>query len=241
MTGDDMREKTFLGAVAKGYGVAGPASNRAAAALFAATLAVAAVAPAASPAMAEPRIAALGDSLTQGYGLPEEEGFAPQLQAWLRDNGLPDAIVINAGVSGDTTAGGLARVDWVLGDDPDAVIVALGGNDLLRGIDPASSRANLDGILAAIAGRDLPVLLAGLPGAGNFGPEWRADFEAIFPDLAEQYGALYYPSFLAGLGQDPGAARALLQEDGLHPNAAGVRAMVEDIGPLVLELVAAGD
>lgn len=233
-----MRIGTILGAVAKGYGVADRRSNHGAPGLALAVLLAGLLA---GPSVAELRIAAFGDSLTQGYGLPEDEGFAPQLQAWLRENGVPDVIVINAGVSGDTTAGGLARIGWVLGDDPDAVIVALGGNDLLRGIDPASSRANLDGILATIAERDLPVILAGLPGAGNFGPEWRAEFEAIFPDLAEEYGALYYPSFLAGLGEDPAAARALLQEDGLHPNAAGVRAMVEDIGPLVLELIGAAD
>jgi acyl-CoA thioesterase I len=203
----------------------------------------AALALAALPAGAEegPTILALGDSLTQGYGLPEAEGFVSQLQGWLRENGAPDAIVINAGVSGDTTAGGLARIGWSLTDDVDAVVVALGGNDLLRGIDPAASRANLDGILGEVRGRNLPVLLAGLPAPSNYGPEYEAEFEAMFPELAEEHGALYYPSFLAGMGggRDIAAVRALMQPDGLHPNAEGVAAIVEGIGPAVLELLAA--
>ncbi len=186
-------------------------------------------------------IAALGDSLTQGYGLPETEGFIPQLQAWLRANGADDAIVLNAGVSGDTTAGGLARVAWTLTEDVDAVIVALGGNDLLRGLDPAESRANLDGIVTEITARGLPVLLAGLPAPGNYGPEYQTAFDAIFPELAEEHGAILFPSFLAGLGEgrDISAARAMMQPDGVHPNAAGVKAIVVAIGPSVLELVAA--
>lgn len=184
-------------------------------------------------------IAALGDSLTQGYGLPEQEGFVPRLQEWLRANGAPDVIVINAGVSGDTTAGGLARVDWTLTDDVDAVIVALGGNDLLRGLDPAESRRNLDGILSRIEERGLPVLLAGLPAPSNYGPEYQAAFDAMYPELAEAHGAALYPNFLAGLGEgrDLSTARALLQPDGVHPNADGVDAVVEAIGPAVLELV----
>ena len=117
----------------------------------------------ATPALAEVKILALGDSLTAGYGLPPEQGFVPRLGAWLAAHGAPDVTVINAGVSGDTTAGGLARIDWALGDDPDAVIVELGANDLLRGLDPGTTRANLDSILNAIGKRDLPVLLAGVP------------------------------------------------------------------------------
>lgn len=194
-------------------------------------------------ACAQPTIAALGDSLTQGYGLPEADGFVPQLQAWLRANGAPDAIVINAGVSGDTTAGGLARIDWTLTDDVDAVIVALGGNDLLRGIDPAESRRNLDGILARIEARGLPVLLAGLPAPANYGPEYQAQFDAIFPELAAAHGADLYPNFLAGIGEgrDLATARALMQPDGVHPNAEGVAAVVAAIGPAVLELALAAE
>lgn len=196
---------------------------------------------AATPAIAEPvTIAALGDSLTQGFGLPEAEGFVPQLQGWLRANGVPEAVVVNAGVSGDTSAGGLARIDWTLSEEVDAVIVALGGNDLLRGIEPAATHANLDGILRATEARGLPALLAGLPGPANYGAEYQAEFEAIFADLADEHGAVFVPSFLAGITEDRdiGAARALMQPDGIHPNAAGVEAIVAAIGPAVLDLVA---
>ncbi len=191
------------------------------------------------PAAAEIRIAALGDSLTQGFGLPEGEGFVPQLEAWLHANGAEDVTVINAGVSGDTTAGGRARVDWVLADAPDAVIVALGGNDILRGIDPATTRENIDAILAAINEKGLPVLLAGLPAWTNYGAGYKEAFDAIFPDLAAKYDAILYPNFLGGIGErlEEGLARRMMQEDGIHPNAAGVRATVEAIGPVVLDLV----
>jgi acyl-CoA thioesterase-1 len=197
---------------------------------------------AASAAAAEPvTIAALGDSLTQGYGVPENEGFVPQLQAWLRANGAPEAVVVNAGVSGDTTAGGLARVEWTLTEDVDAVIVELGANDLLRGVDPAESRRNLDGILTAIGARDLPVLLAGVPAFSNYGPEFQAAFDAIYPELAAEHGAILYPNFLSGLGEgrDLSTVREKMQEDGIHPNAEGVAAVVAAIGPSVLQLVVA--
>ncbi|NNU81408.1 arylesterase [Halovulum dunhuangense] len=184
-------------------------------------------------------IAALGDSLTQGYGLPPEEGFVPQLANWLAANGHEGVEVLNAGVSGDTTAGGLSRIGWTLTDDVDGVIVALGGNDLLRGIDPANSRSNLEAILAEVTGRGLPVLLAGMIAPGNYGPEFKRDFDAMYPELADRYDAVYYPFFLQGLGMgtDPGAAADLMQPDGIHPNAEGVAAMVADIGPFVAELV----
>lgn len=202
-------------------------------------LAACAQAPAAEPVT----VAALGDSLTQGYGLPQDEGFVPQLEAWLRENGAPDAIVINAGVSGDTTAGGLARVDWTLTPEVDAVIVALGGNDMLRGIDPGLSRDNLDGILDAVEARGLPVLLAGLRAPGNYGPEFREAFDGMYVELADEYEAILYPSFLDAIlqGRTMREARALMQGDGIHPNAAGVEAIVADIGPAVLELVKAAE
>ncbi|MBP7003417.1 arylesterase [Amaricoccus sp.] len=223
-------------------GVAPPAPSAAshAAPLRALAAAAATLLVLASPAAAGPVvIAALGDSLTQGYGVPEAEGFVPRLQAWLRDNGAPDATIVNAGVSGDTTAGGLARVDWTLTPDIDAVIVELGANDLLRGVDPAETRANLEGILAAIGKRDLPVLLVGVPGIGNFGVEHRLAFDAIYTDLSAAHDTLLYPNFFAGIGDlaDPGAARPLMQPDMIHPNAAGVAAIVADIGPSVLDLV----
>ncbi len=186
----------------------------------------------------EMTIAALGDSLTQGYGLPVEQGFVPQLEQWLQDQGR-DATVINAGVSGDTTAGGLSRVDWTLTPDVDALIVTLGGNDLLRGIDPEVSRANLDGILNAASGAGVEVLLVGMQAPGNYGPEYKAAFDAMYPDLAEAYGTLYAESFFEGLGgagTDPATLGDFMQADGIHPNASGVARIVEGLGPFVLDL-----
>jgi acyl-CoA thioesterase-1 len=193
----------------------------------------------ASPAQAEPvTLVALGDSLTQGYGLPPEEGLVPQLQAWLAAQGR-DVTVVNAGVSGDTTAGGLARLGWTLTPDVDAIIVTLGGNDLLRGLDPANSRANLDAILKDVTARGLPVLLIGLPAPGNYGPDYKAAFDAIYPELAAQYGALLLPDFFAPLGpaSDPAALAAFMQPDGIHPSAEGVARIVDGMGPTVLELL----
>lgn len=184
-------------------------------------------------------IAALGDSLTAGYGLPQDEGFVPQMQAWLAAQGA-EVTLINAGVSGDTTAGGLSRVDWTLTLDVDGMIVALGGNDLLRGIDPAVSRANLEGILQAAQAAEVPVLLVGLSAPGNYGPDFKQAFESMYPDLAAEYGALHYGNFLAPMADkaDRGESfRDLMQSDGIHPNALGVQRVVEAMGPKVLELV----
>ncbi len=191
-------------------------------------------------ATADLRLLAFGDSLVQGYGLPEAQGFAPRLEAWLAANGAPDVEVVNAGVSGDTTAGGLARIGWALGDEVDAVIVVLGGNDMLRGIDPGLVRANLDGILSEIRTRDLPVLLAGIPAVPNYGEDYARHFRAVFPELAEAHGATLYRSFFTGLGQgrSPAEVMALMQPDGIHPSAAGVDLIVADIGPVVLDLIA---
>ncbi|CAN0599857.1 unnamed protein product, partial [Ectocarpus sp. 12 AP-2014] len=148
---------------------------------------------------AEPvTIAALGDSLTQGYGLPADEGFVPQLSGWLTAHGA-DVQVINAGVSGDTTAGGLSRIAWTLTDDVDALIVALGGNDLLRGLDPAVSRANLDGILRVATEKGLPILLIGMDAPANYGADYETAFDAMYPALAQEYGTLYHPNFLDAL------------------------------------------
>ena len=193
-----------------------------------------------APVQAETVIAALGDSLTQGYGLVPEQGFVPQLEAWLIAEG-EDVRLINAGVSGDTTAGGLARVDWTLTDDVDAMIVALGGNDLLRAIPPEASRANLDGILKAASTRNIPVLLIGLSAPGNYGPDYKTAFDAIYPELAEEYGALSVESFLGALQAeaDQGAAlRQFMQSDGIHPNADGVGKIVAALGPQVRALIA---
>lgn len=195
---------------------------------------------AALPAQAEPlTVTALGDSLVQGYGLPQEKGFVPVLEDWLRRRGH-DVNVTNAGVSGDTTAGGRARIDWTLADAPDAMIITLGGNDLLRGLDPAESRANLAAILEATAEARIPVLLTGMPAPGNYGPEFKRDFEAIYPELAEEFGALHAEDFLAPIieNDETGQYRAdLMQDDSIHPNAAGVRRIVEHIGPKVESLL----
>lgn len=185
-------------------------------------------------------IAALGDSLTQGYGLTSETGFVPQLQAWLDARGV-DVRLINAGVSGDTTAGGLARVAWTLTPDVDGMIVALGGNDLLRGLPPEQARANLDGIMQVAEAAEVDVLLIGMEAPGNFGPDYKADFDAIYPELSQTYDSLYLESFFQGLTQgeplDPAALQPFFQADGIHPNAEGVARIVEAIGPEVLRLV----
>ena len=190
----------------------------------------------------EVTIAALGDSLTQGFGLIEEDGFVPQLERWLQGRGH-DVAVVNAGVSGDTTAGGLARVGWTLTPEVDAMIVALGGNDLLRGLPPENSRANLDGILTAAGEAGVEVLLVGLTAPGNYGPDWQAAFNAMYPELAETHDALYVADFLAPLTaaavEDPGAAFATyMQPDGIHPSADGVALIVEALGPEVETLIA---
>lgn len=184
-------------------------------------------------------IVAFGDSLTQGYGLPEGDGFVPQLQTWLdaQDAGV---TLINAGVSGDTTAGGLARIAWTLDDSVDGVIVALGGNDLLRGIFPEGSRDNIDGILTVIDAQGLSAMLVGLPAPSNYGPEFKIEFDAMYPDLAFKHNAILYPFFFEGLGAGQSTADmlALMQADGTHPNAEGVKRIVAHMGPNVLELIA---
>jgi acyl-CoA thioesterase I len=206
--------------------VAALAARKAGAAVLCLAVAVTAL-----PSMAETlRLVALGDSLTHGYGLAQDEGFVPQLQRWLDAQGV-DVEVVNMGVSGDTTAGGRARLDWALADGADAVILELGGNDLLRGIDPGTSRENLDAMLAELAVREIPVLLAGLEAPLNYGPEYKEAFEGMYAELAEEHGAILYASFLHGVG--PG----MMQPDGIHPHAEGVAAIVEAIGPAVLELL----
>ncbi|MFU8883525.1 MAG: arylesterase [Rhodobacterales bacterium] len=184
-------------------------------------------------------IVAFGDSLTQGYGLMDDEGFVPQLRAWLEAQGQA-VRVVNAGVSGDTTAGGLSRIEWTLTSDIHGMILALGGNDLLRGLDPALTRANIAGILQAAKAADVPVLLVGMEAPGNYGAAFKTAFEAIWPELAQEYDALYFSNFFDGLGEsDLSAARAYFQSDGIHPNAQGVSLIVDAMGPAVLDLIAA--
>ena len=192
------------------------------------------------PSAAEPVvIAALGDSLTQGYGLAIEDGFVPQLEGWLKAEG-EDVRVLNAGVSGDTTAGGRARIDWTLTPDVQALIVILGGNDILRGIDPAASRANIAEILDVATGRGLPVVLVGMPAPGNFGPDYKAQFDAIYPELAKEYSTLFLANFFTPLLEGPAKIPAgkYMQTDGIHPNAAGVGEIVKTVGPMVQLLIA---
>ncbi len=221
------------------YGTCGPRSKARLAFLLAAVLLATIPAAAASADAKEPvTVLALGDSLTQGYGLVQDDGFVPQLGRWLEGQEGTEARLINGGVSGDTTQGGAARVEWSLTDEVDAMIVALGGNDLLRGLDPAVSRANLEKILQAARARGVAVLLIGFQAPGNYGPEYKAAFDAIYPELAETYETLYLESFFHGLGtQDPGSAQAFFQADGIHPNTEGVARIVAGIGPSVAALI----
>jgi acyl-CoA thioesterase I len=198
-----------------------------------------------SSVFAEPvTIVALGDSLTAGYGLADPgEGLVPQLEGWLKARGA-DVVIENAGVSGDTTAGGLARVGWALTPEADALIVTLGGNDMLRGLDPAASKASLDGILKEARGRGLPVLLVAMKAPGNFGPEYKSAFDSMYPDLAAAHGTVLADDFFAGLRTaganpaDPASLAAYMQADGIHPNPEGVKLIVEGLGPKVQELLA---
>ena len=178
------------------------------------------------------KIVALGDSLTAGLGLPATEGFVPRLQAALAAEGVTVAIA-NAGVSGDTASGALARLDWSVPDGTDAVIVEIGANDMLRGIKPQVTREALDTILQRLTGRHIAVLLCGMRAAPNLGADYGQSFESIYPELAAKYGALVYPFFLDGVAADLG----LLQKDGLHPSAEGVDVIVARILPKVEELV----
>ena len=189
----------------------------------------------ASPRAAERpvNIVALGDSLTAGYGLAANEAFPAQLERALKAKGVAVKIV-NAGVSGDTATGGLARFEWSVPDGTDAVILELGANDALRGFDPAITRKALDTMLHRLQERKIPVLLCGMMAPPNLGAEYGRAFNAMYPDLAAQTGALLYPFFLAGVAADP----KLNQSDGLHPTAAGVTVIVARMLPEVEELIA---
>ncbi len=197
-------------------------------------LAVLVLAAGAAPARAAPvRLLVLGDSLAAGYGLPHDRGFEAQLAAALRARGQVVTIVDGA-VSGDTTAGGLARLDWVLADGADAAIVELGANDGLRGVDPADMRANLTAILNKLAAKHIPVLLCGMYAPPNLGPDYERQYRAVFDALGRRPGVIYEPFFLEGVAEVPG----LIQADALHPNAAGVKKVVALILPKVEQLLA---
>jgi len=190
----------------------------------------------ASSAQAQPRLLVLGDSLTAGFGLPAGSAFPARLQDWLKRNGI-DVNVINAGVSGDTSAGGLARLDWAIGSTPpEFAIVELGANDGLRGLPPANMEANLDKIITRLKAGGVKVMLAGMYAPRNFGRDYAEEYDAVFPRLAARHQVPLYPFFIEGAATDP----ALNQPDGLHPNARGVEAIVERIGPHVRRLMAGG-
>jgi acyl-CoA thioesterase I len=188
------------------------------------------------PAAGEPFVLAFGDSLTAGYGLDRGLGFAPQLQNALRRHGIV-AHVHDAGVSGDTSSGGKARLKWTLDGlarKPDLAIVELGANDMLRGVDPKVTRANLDAICSELNRRGIPILIAGMLAAPSLGPGYRQDFQSIFPDLAKRYDATFYPFFLAGVA----GQRELVLPDGVHPNFAGIKRIVTGILPTVQRALA---
>jgi acyl-CoA thioesterase I len=185
------------------------------------------------PAFAKtPEILAFGDSLTAGLGLSASAAFPARLAARLKDEGI-DVKMINGGVSGDTTTDGLARLDWALADKPDFVILALGANDALRGIDPKIVRANLDKMIGKIQASGAKLLLLGMLAPTNWGPQYKHDFDRIYPELAKAHNVPLYPFFLEGVAMNP----ALNQPDGLHPNERGVAILVDRIAPLVAQMV----
>jgi len=179
------------------------------------------------------KIVALGDSLTAGFGLPADAAFPARLVATLKAKGIA-ASVVNAGVSGDTASGGLGRLDWSVSQGTEAVILELGANDALRGIDPTVTKTALDTILSKLKDRHIAVLLAGMRAPRNLGPDYVSAFDAIYPALASTHSVVFYPFFLDGVAGDP----KLNQSDGLHPNAAGVDVVVARIMPQVEELIA---
>jgi len=181
------------------------------------------------------RVVVFGDSLAAGYGLLPAEGFSARLQDWADANYDRQIVIENAGVSGDTTAGGLARLDWTLGGDlPDAVLLELGANDFLRGVDPAISRANLTAMVETLTQADVEVLLAGMLAPRNMGADYVTAFEAIYSDLAEDYDIVFEPFFLQGVAGVP----SLNQADGIHPNPEGVDRMIEHMDPSMRALLA---
>jgi acyl-CoA thioesterase I len=200
-----------------------------------ATLMLAVVVTIVQPAAAKEmlKIVAFGDSLSAGYGVAPGDAFPAQLERALRAKGH-NVVIVNAGVSGDTVANGLERFDWAVPDDADGVILELGANDGLRGIEPARTADTLDQIMALLAGRKLPVLVAGMRAPRNWGDAYAATFDAMFAPMAAKYGALYYPFFLDGVALDP----TLNQGDGIHPTAKGVAEIVTRITPKVEELIA---
>ena len=180
----------------------------------------------------ELKLLAFGDSLIAGYGLPKKDGFSDQLEATLNHAGIR-LKVINAGVSGDTSAGGLSRIDWALGANPDAILLELGANDSLRGIDPAITKMNLQKILTKLQKIGAPILFAGMIAPPNMGKEYGLEFERVYLELAEANEVIFYRFFLEGVAGVP----ELNQEDGIHPNKEGVLKIVKKIAPFVRDLL----
>lgn len=190
-------------------------------------------APSAAAAGEPVKILAFGDSLISGFGLPEAEGLPAQLERMLTDDGVA-AEVVNGGVAGDTSAGGLARLDWTLGEGTRIVILEFGANDGLRGLDPAATEANLDAMLTALRSRKIAVLLSGMRAPRNLGPDYAEAFDAIYPRLAAKHGITLDPFFLDGVALDPD----LNQPDGIHPNAAGAAVIARRLAPLIERMIA---
>jgi len=219
-----------LRAYGRGGGLVNARLRQAAALLLLAAL----VAATAVQAQSErPRLLVLGDSLTAGFGLAQDQAFPVKLQAWLQRAGI-DVAVINGGVSGDTSAGGLARLDWALGaKPPDYAVVELGANDALRGLSTAALYDNLDKIVSRLQARRVKVMVAGMYAPRNLGRDYDSEFDAVYPRLAQARGVPLYPFFLEGVAGKP----ALNQPDGMHPNAQGVDVIVERIGPVIASLI----
>jgi acyl-CoA thioesterase I len=218
---------TILSSADASYGILRRAVQAGALALAAALLL-------ATPAAAKPlKLVALGDSLTAGYGLPPGQAFPDVLARALKAKGW-DVEVVNAGVSGDTAADGLARFDWSVPEDANAIIVELGANDMLRGADPAATEVTLSHILAKARDAHMAILLAGMLAAPNYGADYKRRFDAIYPELAQRFGVALYPFFLEGVAADP----KLKQSDGLHPTREGVERIVEGILPSVEAVLA---
>jgi acyl-CoA thioesterase-1 len=177
-------------------------------------------------------ILALGDSLTAGYGLAQEDSFPQQLEDSLVSSGY-SVTVINAGVSGDTSAGGLARLDWAIADNPQIVVVELGANDALRGLEPSQTYDNLEQILLRLKKAGSLIVLTGMRAPRNLGLDYTYEFDRIYPDLAKRHDPYFYPFFLEGVAAVP----ELNQSDGIHPNPEGVRAVVMGVQPLVVKAI----
>ncbi len=213
---------------AKGYGRFAVTVNSLLLALLGLLLGLSGTSAQGTPGPAPIKIAVLGDSIAAGYGLKPEQAFPPRLEAALKAEGR-DVTILNHGVSGDTSAGGVDRLDWMLADKPDIVLVELGGNDALRGIDPAVTERNLDTIIGKLKADHVTVWLAGMMAPRNLGPEYVQAFDAIYKKLADKYDVPLYPFILEGVAQDA----ALNQADGLHPNTKGVDIIVQHLLPFM--------